>query len=79
MTARKKILNIMKQVNAICKPIDDLIEAYETEKTDLEQDQYYSLRSIQVALDDLCLDLNTIISMFGDLDERLRNTIEKYI
>ena len=79
MTVRKKILNTIKQINAICKPVDDLIEAYETNKTDLDQESYYDLRSIQTALDNIYLDLNAVISMFESLDESLRTIIEEYI
>lgn len=79
MSKRDEILSIIAAIAKACRSIDQVIDEVEEGILDrVSQDEYYDLRTIQVALDDICVDLNTVISKLDDLPESLLALIEIY-
>ena len=79
MYKRDEILSIIAAVAKAGRSIDQVIDEVEEGILDrVSQDEYYDLRTVQVALDDICVDLNTVISRLDDLPESLLALIEIY-
>jgi len=79
MSKRDEILSIIAAIAKAGRSIDQVIDEVEEDILDrVSQDEYYDLRTVQVALDDICVDLNTVISRLDDLPESLLALIEIY-
>lgn len=79
MSKREEILSIIASIAKAGHSIDQVIDEVEEGILDrVSQDDYYTLRTIQVTLDDICFDLNTVISRLNDLPESLLALIEIY-
>ncbi len=79
MSKRDEILSIIAAVAKAGRSIDQVIDEVEEDILDkVSQDEYYDLRTIQVVLDDICVDLNTVINKLDDLPESLLALIEIY-
>ena len=79
MSKRDEILSIIAAIAKAGRSIDQVIDEVEEDILDrVSQDEYYDLRTVQVALDDICVDLNTVINKLDDLPESLLALIEIY-
>jgi hypothetical protein len=78
MYKRDEILSIIASIAKAGRSIDRIIDEAEEDCLNISQDEYYDLRTVQVALDDICVDLNMVISKLDDLPESLLALIEMY-
>jgi len=79
MSKREEILHIIALIAKAGCSIDQVIDEVEDGILDrVSQDEYYTLRSIQVTLDDICEDLNMVLDKLNDLPESLLALIEIY-
>ena len=79
MSKREELLSIIASIAKAGRSIDQVIDEIEKDILgNISQDEYYDLRTIQVALDDICVDLNMVISKLDDLPKSLLALIEIY-
>lgn len=79
MSKREELLSIIASIAKAGRSIDQVIDEVEEDILDkVSQDEYYALRTIQVTLDDICVDLNVVLDKLNDLPESLIALIEIY-
>ncbi len=77
MTIKEQIQLINKELYLLTKPVDDLIEAFEKEESDLSKEDYYYLTLIQNSLTNTYYYLFESLKRFEDLNTELRNRLEE--